>query len=478
MSAIPDDPRVRRQGDCLAAAGWEVAAFGLPGHRSADPAWPNFAISAEDGRDDSDPRQRARHDRDRRMADRTIEARRRLRKAATGALSAQAPALFGRALAGGAALALRDPAAAIWLVTRAAQVGGRRALRLARRLVATTGLLPGRKAELVDHYWALNSNFEAVYALARSWRADLWLANDWTTLPIAQRLAAEQGAPYGYDTHELAIDEYAHDLQWRLTQRPLIAAIERRGIAGAAFVSCVSEGIASRLQQEYELPERPVVIRNAPVYRRCEPRPPGGTIEVLYHGVVSPGRGLETCIRALALTRPEFRLTIRGPAADDYLAGLVACARAAGVVDRVHFDPPVPMIELVERAAAFDVGLFALPGHSEQNVHVLPNKFFEYTMAGLALCVSNLPEMSAILKKYDLGEEIDAMTPESIAAAINRLDRERIDRFKQNALRAARDLNWDAEGRKLTGLCAAALAPAGADAGGDGIEAGRDRRRS
>ena len=40
LSAIADDPRVRRQGDAFYAAGWEVMAFGLSGsERSPAPLW-------------------------------------------------------------------------------------------------------------------------------------------------------------------------------------------------------------------------------------------------------------------------------------------------------------------------------------------------------------------------------------------------------------------------------------------------------
>jgi hypothetical protein len=49
------------------------------------------------------------------------------------------------------------------------------------------------------------------------------------------------------------------------------------------------------------------------------------------------------------------------------------------------------------------------------------------------------------------------VTPEAIAVAVNRLDRRSIDRFKRNALVAARELNWQSEGRKLVDACAASL---------------------
>jgi hypothetical protein len=49
------------------------------------------------------------------------------------------------------------------------------------------------------------------------------------------------------------------------------------------------------------------------------------------------------------------------------------------------------------------------------------------------------------------------MEPEKIAAAINSLDRERIDLFKRNALKAAAELNWEAESPRMVAAYARAL---------------------
>jgi glycosyltransferase involved in cell wall biosynthesis len=307
-------------------------------------------------------------------------------------------------------------------------------------------------------YWELNGDFQKIYSRAHLEEVDLWLANDWTVLPIAEAIAREQGVPYAYDTHELAIEEYAQRWKWRVFQRPLIVAIERQGIRGAAFVTCVSQGIADQLFRFHRLDSPPMVVRNVPNFVKHCFRPTGENIRVLYHGLVTAGRGLEACIQSVALWRSEISLTIRGPGSETYLTALRTLAREAKVSERVVFAPPLPMTDLVREAVTFDIGLFALPGYSLQNSYVLPNKFFEYIMAGLALCVSDLPEMTPLLLNYKLGHSISAVTPQAIAAAINAFDRNSIDLCKRNSIKASVDLNWEAEARVFLRACNSAIA--------------------
>lgn len=434
----------------MTEAGWDVVAIGLPGHRSSEPKWTCLAIdtapitptvTGADVPDTNDapvagesfsiPREITQPHRNATADSKT--PRQLLTERLAQRLDAYGAPTWAKTF-------LLPIAVTLMPVVR----WGYSAWRVLR-----VNLQPSYAAA---SYWRLRDDFRSIYELGRRHKVDLWLANDWTTLPIAARLGAAQGIPYGYDTHELAVDEYAQSLQWRVLNRALIKGAEGGAIKGASFVTCVSDGIADRLQEVYELDKRPVVIRNTPHYQRCSPQPVGQIIRVLYHGIVAPGRGLEASIRSVALWRPEFHLTIRGPAHSDYKAALEKIAHEMNVSDRVTFDPPVPMTELVARAAEFDIGLFALPDHSKQNVYVLPNKFFEYTMAGLALCVSDLPEMTRLLRAHNLGVLIEAMTPEAIASAVNRLDRDNLAHYKARAIEAAKVLNWQNEGVRFIEL--------------------------
>lgn len=385
-SVIADDPRLRRQGEMLTHAGFDVVAIGQGQARSERPDWPIRAID---------------------------------------------PAL--------AALDARD--------SRGLRGFSRKALRL-----CDIAILAGYPRHAERIYWRLNRRYNAMLALARREKVDFWIANDWSSLPIALALEAETGTAFGYDTHELAVDEYAHSLAWRIRHRPIVRHIETRGIGRARFVTCVSDGIANRLAEVYRLERRPTVVRNMPNYTSSPLRRTESPIRVLYHGIVAPGRGLEASIASVAQWRPGITLTLRGPGDATYLAQLARQIEGLGLGGRIVLAPPVPMTDLVAEARTFDIGLFVMPDSSLQNHHVLPNKFFEYVAAGLVLCVSDLPEMRELVDRFALGTCVRSGMPADIAAAINALSLEPLDDLKRNALAAARELCWEQESGKLLNL--------------------------
>jgi len=536
LSAIADDPRVRRQGDAFHVAGWDVIAFGLSGSgRSPAPVWPIVGCDAatvwdpefpdedsvqdpglshspgDEGLTDT-PQDESLNGRasDEVLADlssATVAQSGRLRSTLKHVLPLPVrdvlrPYSTWTSLRGEVHVALQKYAAppnrfrsilkhllplpvrnvlrpySTWASLRAEmRIALQKCVRLlpngpaqfARRCLRAVSRVRSSVIHTVHRvrhvwrlllirvfpryadevFWTLNGALVDLYRAASRHRPAIWLANDWTTLPVAQRLAEEQGVPFGYDTHELATSEYGHRAKWRILYQPLILALERHGIAHASVVSCVSDGIAGHLQRLYRMKQRPMVIRNMPHYELYAFRPTQSSIRVLYHGIVAPGRGLEACISSVPQWAEGRSLSIRGPAQDAYRAELEAMIAEDGVGDRVTLLPPVPMIDLIREATAFDVGIFMFPSANRHNLYVLPNKIFEYVMAGLAVCVSDLPEMAAVVHGHDLGVLVKEMQPEKIAVAINSMDREHVDHFKRNAVKAAAELNWEAESPRL-----------------------------
>jgi len=109
--------------------------------------------------------------------------------------------------------------------------------------------------------------------------------------------------------------------------------------------------------------------------------------------------------------------------------------------DRVRILPPVPHEELVEVLNQYDVGLPFLPPTTTNIRNCLPNKFFDYVQARLAIVTGPTPPMEQILRQYDLGVVTSDFSQESLTEAIDSLSRNDVDRYKQNAELAADSLS-------------------------------------
>ncbi len=314
-----------------------------------------------------------------------------------------------------------------------------------------------------DIYWQYNPIFRAIHLqvlnylstkkdITTSKATDLiWVANDWDMLPIAYLLQKEFGGKILYDSHEFAVDQFSHDLQWKIWIRPLTKAIERKYIYQVDAITAVSPGICRALKNRYELSKTPVCVRNIPAYKACEFRPisENSKIEILYQGVVAKGRGLEALIESTPLWKRDFKLVIRGPGQPDYIYGLEQLIVQTASKIEIEIAPPVPFSELIDTAQKSDIGLMLLNNRSVHNKYALPNKLFEYMMAGLGVIVSDVPDMAEIVTDYNTGKVVKNLDPHVIAAQINALTADQINQMKEASLKASKSLNWEKEQHEL-----------------------------
>jgi glycosyltransferase involved in cell wall biosynthesis len=223
------------------------------------------------------------------------------------------------------------------------------------------------------------------------------------------------------------------------------------------LVLTVSEGIAQSLRSLYGLTQKPIVIRNLPSYQDIVFREIEPPLTVLFHGLIRQERGLEELIDSMPDWRFCGRFVIRGYGQDGYLASLRERARMRGVAERVVFAPRVSPEELISQAASADIGYLALPGTTEHYEFALPNKLFEYMMAGLPVLATPRVEMAAMLSSARCGF-ITELDPRSLAKALNEVKLDDLNRMREAALAAAKTLNWEHERSRLT-TAIASLAP-------------------
>lgn len=366
----------------------------------------------------------------------------------------------------------RQPAPSDWRFIEVAHLANTKSEMDQIRDAAELALSRFSSAVAERHYWR-QAGYEGIrehVAYVEDVRCDFVIAHDYFTAPLAAYLAKKNGCKFSVDVHEYSRGQYMHDPKWRTVIRPWVHAMEKRFLPKAAVVTTVCDGIADLLHRECGLKKRPTVVRSTPFYQELPFRETNpARIDVLYHGILAQMRGLEETIASVPQWRSEFRFIIRGPGPEDYIQSLKALAEQHGVADRVVVDPPVAAATMVAEANKADVGFFVQPDISPQKRFTLPNKFFEYIMAGTALCVADLPEMARIVRQYGNGVLVPGVTPDAIAATVNKLTAEEIDRYKKKSLETARILSWENESQVMyDAYVAAGVVPSGASAGETG----------
>ena len=79
----------------------------------------------------------------------------------------------------------------------------------------------------------------------------------------------------------------------------------------------------------------------------------------------------------------------------------------------------------------------------------MPNKLFEYIMAGLPVVVSDMLEMVKFVTDNKLGTVVIDRTPEAILTAIEKLYKQDSCMLHENALKAGKLYSWEVQEEKM-----------------------------
>jgi glycosyltransferase involved in cell wall biosynthesis len=311
--------------------------------------------------------------------------------------------------------------------------------------------------ELFNWLFWLKSEYRKAYEILVKEKYDLIHANDWDSLPVAVSAAKKTGSKVLFDAHEYTPAQGSNKATWRMLYQPYRDYLLRRYSGGIDSAITVCQGIVDLYKRNYGWDSE--VILNAAYYVKCAFNPVNPKeINLVHHGHASSGRLLHEFIELVPLLDERFKMNfvlIRSNM--PYFLKLKQMAQdiAPG---RVFFWDPVEQNGLAKRLNGFDVGIPMIRASQLSYYNALPNKFFDYIMAGLAIVVTPLPMMKSIVEDYKLGAVSDDQSIASLARRLNSLQADDFNAFKKNSLAAAQTLNAEKEMDKLSGIYARMLA--------------------
>jgi len=291
----------------------------------------------------------------------------------------------------------------------------------------------------------------ALYKAAADFEPEIIYCNDLDTLLTGVMLKITRGGILIFDAHEIYPEQLAEHMRSEIWYQ-FYSRLERYLIPYTDGRLTVCDSLGTYFQKTYKSAPF-LTLRNTPsikylpdrsiLYRRNQP------VRLLYHGAYFPYRGLDELI-AIADKIEKAVFIFRG--IGGYETTLKTQVKANHLDHCVRFEPPVSIDELVSSASLCDIGLNPFISVCLNTEYALPNKYFEYMMAGLAVASSDLIEMRLLTKKLDNGILFDPTRQDQLIDCLNQLiqDQERLHAYRSHSYEAAnKEFHWEHEEKKF-----------------------------
>jgi glycosyltransferase involved in cell wall biosynthesis len=269
------------------------------------------------------------------------------------------------------------------------------------------------RVKLVSKNWSKNKfvqlikYFEFIYRVVKQYKdSDILHCNDLNALPIGVIIKKffNKDIKIVYDAHE----HESYRVGFSNTMQRITQWLERNLIKYADKVITVSDSIANDYEKMYGI-EKPALVLNTPFYQevkkqnifREEYNIPKENIIFLYQGGLSPQRGIL-----------EFAEIVKNMKNISYVVmgyGVLEnkIRKLENESNNIFFHPAVSSDILLNYTSSADIGICIEENICRSWDYALPNKMFEYFMAGLPVFVGGLSEMKNFVKNHNVGFIID-----------------------------------------------------------------------
>jgi glycosyltransferase involved in cell wall biosynthesis len=267
-------------------------------------------------------------------------------------------------------------------------------------------------------------------------------------LPLGVLLKFFYRAKLVYDTHELETETNGS----KGFRKKIGKWLERNLIKHVDLTIVVSENIADWYANAYHI-NRPPVVLNAPNQRALKRnnhfREQLGIrddqIILLYQGGLVAGRGVHLILEAFKARKDDKVVAVfmgYGPLKDEIQE--ITAQR-----NNIFFYPAVAPQIVLEYTSSADFGIHLIQNTCLNHDYCMPNKLFEYAMAGLPVLVSNMKDMSEMVEKNQMGSVISDFSAAGINLVIDDFLMQELTTMKANAYRVACENSWEVQEQKM-----------------------------
>jgi glycosyltransferase involved in cell wall biosynthesis len=295
-----------------------------------------------------------------------------------------------------------------------------------------------------------NYNIRLFFFLLFSKTDVLW-SNDLDTLWANYIASKWKRKQLIFDSHEYFTE--VPELIGRPKVQRFWKRIEQRILPKLNHVFTVSPSIADTYKKEYGINVQ--LLRNVPLLTKQDVAVENIKVEgkkiVIYQGSINVNRGIEYMVKAMQHIDNTVLYVIGKGDISNKISQLIS---NLNLKEKVKLLGEIPLEQLHEYTQQANLGLSLEEDKGLNYRFALPNKLFDYIHAEIPVLVSPLPEMKTLVDQYQVGKCIEKHEAKHIAEKITGMlnNQEQMQIWKENAKKAALELNWEKEKHVIANL--------------------------
>jgi len=267
-------------------------------------------------------------------------------------------------------------------------------------------------------------------------------------LPIGVFLKLFYKTQLVYDAHELETEV----VLLSGIRKKVAKFVERALIRFVDLTIVVGPAIEKWYRDKYGI-SNIVTVKNCPLYQdryvsdllRETQNIPAEKKVLLYQGGLALGRGIEGILAAFDQRDTGGLVVVfMGYGGLEKLISDFAARN-----DNIFLQPAAPPEVVLQYTASADYGISYIDNPSLNDRYCLPNKMFEFVMAGLPVLVNDAPEMSDFVKSTGVGAVMAALTWSDIHKSIREIEGIPREKLEANLSKAAKENSWETQEKMM-----------------------------
>ena len=279
-------------------------------------------------------------------------------------------------------------------------------------------------------------------------RADILWANDLDILLPNFLIARLKKIKLVYDSHE-----YFTMSVYKTTSRKIWQRLESFLFPRLKNVITVNDSIKKAYEERYKVPItiiRNVSYKNGMIATESIDIAKNKKILIIQGVGINENRGAEEAVEMMQFLPDEFLLLFVGRGT--VIEKLKRMVNELKLENKVMFIGVLPYHQMMNYTRQSYLGLiFEKVDFTDEHNFALPNRFFDYVKAGIPVLSTKAIEIKALIERYNIGTFVDNLNPAHLAEKIMQIseDASSYNCWKSNTAKAASDLCWENEEKKL-----------------------------